>query len=292
MNNIKVLSWNCNSLEKKYDDVVILSQDYDVIMLQETFLTFKKKFSFKNFHIFRKDRHTGGGGLITLIKNNIQAELINSTYHIENTLETLSVKIITNTSPLIITNVYRPPHDDSRFVRANHWNNFLNSLPLNHSHLISGDFNAHSTFWGSHSECSIGTNLINTLADSELLILNSGQLTHFPSNLNQPSAIDLTIASPDIFITSEWYPLDSLHGSDHTPINININKKVDTFQNQSHRINLKKIDWEKFYTHINDNNTINSESYIKKSTTGKFTHLSDLILQALDHSTQNKSNKQ
>ena len=115
-------------------------------MLQKTFLSDNKKISFKNFHTFRKDRLTGSGGLITLIKNNIQAELIDSTYHVENTLETLSVRINTTNLPLIITNIYRPPHDDHRFVCANHWTKLLNSLPPQHSHLISGDFNAHSSF--------------------------------------------------------------------------------------------------------------------------------------------------
>ena len=73
--------------------------------------------------------------------------------------------------------------------------------------------------------------------DTDFIIVNNKELTHYPTNLNQPSAIDITMTSAEIRPICTWKTTDSLFGSDHTPIEIKILDKVEAFQNQSHKIN-------------------------------------------------------
>lgn len=84
------------------------------------------------------------------------------------------------------------------------------------------------------------------------MLLNSDQLTHFPSNLTRPSAIDLCLATNDIYLKCDWYPLESFHGSDHKPIIITIQIEFDTILHKPHKTNLNKVDWQKYRLHLTE----------------------------------------
>ena len=56
------------------------------------------------------------------------------------------------------------------------------------------------------------------IEESDLVVLNNGQPTHFNINNGQLSAIDLTLSSSSLASKCNWYALDEPHDSDHFPI--------------------------------------------------------------------------
>lgn len=292
--NLRVLYWNCHGIQNKYEDIIKLANDFDVIALQETLLNPDKNISFRNFHTFRKDRVTpGGGGLLTMVRNDICTQKIDTTYHKEGTLETLTIKLEIEGKPVHLTNLYRPPRDDTNFRRTKQWRKLLQSLDQDVNHLIMGDYNTHSSTWGS-TDTELGDDLLEAIFEEDLLILNSKEHTHFPTNMNKSSAIDLALVSAELYLLCEWHPLKALYGSDHKPISINIAAKLEIPQGKSHRINLKKVDWEVFSDFLREEEETTTETFNNLPTEEKYEQLLHLIKKALELANvenKNKNNK-
>ena len=115
--NIIILQVNINGLRNKLEELKLLIHDThaDSITIQETKLTPKAKTpKIHNFTAVRTDGlHKAGGGLITLIRDNITFTTtdIPSTINTHNT-ELQMVKVhINNTKHIIIANIYIPPRD-------------------------------------------------------------------------------------------------------------------------------------------------------------------------------------
>ena len=73
-----------------------------------------------------------------MIRDNIPTEVINDTYHKENVLESLTIKIKLENNSLCIINIYRPPKNDSFLTKNKLWNKLFNSLGKNGKHFIRG----------------------------------------------------------------------------------------------------------------------------------------------------------
>ena len=140
----------------KLEELKLLIHDThaDIITIQETKLTPKAKTQkIHNFTSVRTDRlHKAGGGLITLIRDNITFTTtdIPSTINTHN-IELQMVKVhINNTKHITITNIYIPPRDTT----STHYKTadtdiqlciqYITNIP--HS-VLTGDVNAHSTLW-------------------------------------------------------------------------------------------------------------------------------------------------
>ena len=91
---------------------------------------------------------------------------------------------------------------------------------------ILGDFNAHDRLWDNgriNSDCN---RLVENIMDSNLIILNDGDITRIPDRSDhRPSAIDISLMSPNLAILCSWNILDDCLGSDHLPISIEMNAK-------------------------------------------------------------------
>ena len=117
MRNLIIQQVNINGLRNKLEELKLLIHDThaDIITIQETKLTPKAKTpKIHNFTAVRTDRlHKAGGGLITLIRDNITFTTTNipSTINTHNT-ELQMVKVhINNTKHITIANIYIPPRD-------------------------------------------------------------------------------------------------------------------------------------------------------------------------------------
>src|SRR5690606_24208432 len=88
--------------------------------------------------------------------------------------------------------------------------------------LLLGDFNAHSFWWNSSRGSELRAEfLVDMLQENNFDLLNErNAFTHFPSNGNTPSVLDLTFASPSMFEQiSNWYiDPEADTGSDHAAI--------------------------------------------------------------------------
>ena len=114
-----ILHVNINGIKNKLDGLKLLIHDShaDIITIQKTKLTPKAKTpKIHNFTAVRTDRlHKTGGGLITLIRDNITFTItyIPSTINTHNTEPQMGKIHITNTKHITITNIYIPPRDNT-----------------------------------------------------------------------------------------------------------------------------------------------------------------------------------
>ena len=111
---VKILQWKCRSISNKIDNLKTIADNYDVILLSETWLTNKKKLQIKNFNIVRKDRSLKGnnnkdhgGGVCILIKFNLIFEeykqICNKPDHLESVAITL---LLENEEKILIGYIY------------------------------------------------------------------------------------------------------------------------------------------------------------------------------------------
>ena len=159
--NLIILQVNINGLRNKLEELNLLNHDThaDIITIQETKLTPKAKTpKIHNFTAVRTDRlHKVGGGLITLIRDNITFTTtdILSTINTHNK-ELQMVKVhINNTKHITIANIYIPPRDTTSTddktadTYIQHCIQYITNIP--HS-VLTGDVNAHTTLWHSYTD--------------------------------------------------------------------------------------------------------------------------------------------
>ena len=115
--------------------------------------------------------------------------------------------------------------------------------------LIAGDFNAHSTVWGCDHTGPRGRILESFIYYESLCILNTGQRTHFTVPSGQTSALDLTLASPQLAELFTWSVNEDPLGSDHFPVWIQ-SKDNPVLCSRPRRWNVQKADWERFQVSV------------------------------------------
>jgi len=149
---LNVLQWNCNGVRPQVHElkhfVASAPLPYEVICLQEMFLKSGQKLSIPGYSIIRRVRqHAPKGGLAILVQSHVRYVKING---IEvNGMEIMGIALKTDTGYTTVINGYRPPHkaiDITQFDRI-----FVNDTTI-----LTGDFNAKHTLWGSETEDDTG----------------------------------------------------------------------------------------------------------------------------------------
>ena len=192
--NLIILQVNINGLRNKLEELKLLIHDThaDIITIQETKLTPKAKTpKIHNFTSVRTDRlHKAGGGLITLIRDNITFTTtdIPSTINTHN-IELLMVRVhINNTKHITIANIYIPPRDttSTHYKTADtdiqHCIQYITNIP--HS-VLTGDVNAHSTLWHSYTDDYRGQLIADVISNSDHITLNTNTPTRVPNTTLQ-----------------------------------------------------------------------------------------------------------
>ena len=195
-----VCAINENGLNgNEYDEVGVMMLIHDthadIITIQETKLTPKAKTpKIHNFTSVRTDRlHKAGGGLITLIRDNITF----TTTAIPSTINTLNIELqmvmvhINNTKHITIANIYIPPRDttSTHYKTADtdiqHCIQYITNIP--HS-ILTGDGNAHSTLWHSYTDDHRGQLIADVISNSDHITLNTNTPTRVPNTTLQQTS--------------------------------------------------------------------------------------------------------
>jgi hypothetical protein len=120
------------------------------------------------------------------------------TLTIQSVLEVVGVRI--KELNLTLLAIYRPP---SLKVTANDWCDLAKQV--HGSALIGGDFNLHHVLWGCGGSSPEGTLFVDqVLSEIEYVVLNTGGNTRIPYVGQQPSALDLTLASTNVALKCSW----------------------------------------------------------------------------------------
>ena len=118
----------------------------------------------------------------------------------------------------------------------------FSSLSIHDPSLIFGDFNSHHTSWNSNIDTN-GIKLLNSINDSDLILVNQNTLTYINFNQNSLSNIDLVLFSPAIYDLIKFNILDHSWRSDHFPIIANLLvDKTPYIQKQWGFTSKKKLD--------------------------------------------------
>ena len=223
---------NINGLINKLEELKLLIHDThaDIITIQETKLTPKAKTpKIHNFTAVRTDGlHKAGGGLITLIRDNITFTTteIPSTINTQNT-ELQMVKVhITITKQITIANIYIPPRDttSTHYKTVDTGIQYITNIP---DSVLTGDVNEHSTLWRSYTDDHRGQLIVDVISYSDHITLNTNTPTRVPNTtLQQTSSPDITTVSNILYNRTSWTTQHAL-SSDHLPIITTINIRHD-----------------------------------------------------------------
>ncbi|XP_014228166.1 uncharacterized protein LOC106653279 [Trichogramma pretiosum] len=156
---------------------------------------------------------------------------------------------------LAVTSLYRSPHYDTE---KKEWSDLLQSHKNFDYIVIGGDFNSHHPAWGSTEPSKSGENLIDTISNHEIIVINDGSHTYYklitssedPSNKHViSSALDLTLISSSISKSTKWRVTDDKMHSDHFPVEYTITIKTKTIPTfHTHKLKLKKTNWKLYHS--------------------------------------------
>ena len=124
---------------------------------------------------------------------------------------------------------------------------YITNLP---NSIISGDINAHSPIWHSHTTDHRGDLIADLLGNSDHITLNTNTHTRLPFAANQrPTSPDITSITTNLYNRTHWETLNALN-SDHLPILTTINTRTNfrLQQNRQTYTNYNKANWQNFTT--------------------------------------------
>ncbi|KAK2724151.1 hypothetical protein QYM36_000869 [Artemia franciscana] len=190
----------------------------DIVLIQETLLNEQKTSpNFKGYSMARWDRKTGpGGGLMTLVKDNIPFKIVDDFISGKNEIGIISIKEDGTDNWISVINYYNRTATDFDFKQ------FKDAFQkCKERKIIAGDFNLHNPMWDSTSSPNHNSNLLaDFITDPQNMVclITPIDLGTRLNPLNgKTSTIDLTIASLDLSVDFEVV-IPSPFDSDHFPI--------------------------------------------------------------------------
>ncbi|GFX23652.1 probable RNA-directed DNA polymerase from transposon X-element [Trichonephila clavipes] len=194
------------------DDVKDIIRQYHpvCVALQETFLKSCHTTKIRRYGCVRKDTEgpsvSGGVCIFTSL------DVPSSALPLHTSLQAVAV-IIHSTSLITVCCLYLPPNT---VIHQHDLNNLVYQLPA--PFVILGDFNGHSTLWGSAKTSSRGRQIEQVLSDHCLCLLNHEEPTYFHEPARSFHTLDLAICSPSLYPHLNLSVEKDLYNSDPLPI--------------------------------------------------------------------------
>jgi hypothetical protein len=132
-------------------------------------------------------------------------------------------------------------------ISAEEYDHFLSQLGT--QYLVTGDWNAKHTAWGSHLTTVKGRNLLQTIQQNNLSYLSTGEPTYWPTDVNKiPDLLDsaITNGTSDLHTTTE----SNLElESDHSAVTIIISANI-IWKETPRKLCNRRTNWVQFQTYI------------------------------------------
>lgn len=245
-----LVQWNVNGFHARREFIQLIQNKFSpaVFCLQETNFKNNHCASIRGYNKFFKNRTNtdhASGGVAIYVKENIPCEEIQIVSNLEAVAISISIP-----SKTTICNVYLP---NSTTLELADLESLTRQLPK--PFVIVGDFNSHNALWGSTRTDKRGRTVGKWLENTELVVLNENEHTHFNCSSGSLSSIDLSLCSANIACAIEWTVNEDLYNSDHFPIHINLNNNLSdsNVRNLNSSWNFNKADWSLFSEHVNSN---------------------------------------
>ena len=242
---LNILQWNCRSLVPKLKifESLLIQEKIHIAAICETWLNSDNNLNIKNYNVFRQDRINSFGGVAILSHKSILACKTN--YNTSNNdIEVVGVKILNCDQIRYIYSVYCP--SDARTTQYD-WDHLLSFCDT--KTLILGDFNAHHVDW-SYKTDTRGTQLYNSIVDSNFITLNDGNATRLQlvQGVLHKTSPDLSLVSSDIPFNFDWSVTNESLGSDH--LIIKLCTSIQFNMNFIKKRNFKLANWHGYRTYI------------------------------------------
>ena len=172
-------------------------------------------------------------------------------------LELQSIKITSDFGVLDLVNVYNP----CKNITYEEFKHYVSQLEK--SHILVGDFNAHSPLWNVNGKRNhTGESLEALVEELDLGVLLCGEhSTYLDRKAGTESSLDLCITTSDLYTIGEVIIGPDL-GSDHLPIqcNFELNVVKDKMTKPSKWL-LNGVDWKLWTEKIAENYKNLSQTY-------------------------------
>ena len=195
-------------------------ENIDICCIQETHLQKDKTFKARGYQCFRTDR--GGdrrkGGIITLIKSNINAYMSSSS---NDGAEQHTITVNTLKKDIILVNYYCP----------NNVNLALHNIHVRDSNfIIMGDFNSHSQSWGYDHIDARGEEIEAWQDDKNLTLINQpyDTPTFYSRCWHTTRTPDIALCTEDLHSITMREVGNQLGGSDHRPAYLTLEASINS----------------------------------------------------------------
>ncbi|GBN36242.1 hypothetical protein AVEN_233532-1 [Araneus ventricosus] len=181
------------------------------IGLQETFLSSHHSLKLRGYNSVRKDAATGSNhsGVVCILTSNLYPS---TPLTLHTSLQAVAVQVHARTL-VTVCSVYLPPHD---VISQQDLDTLVDQLPT--PFILLGDFNGHSTLWGSDDTNSRGRQIERFISNNCLCLLNNDEKTYFHEPTRTFHSLDLAICSPALMPLLNFSVGCDLHNSDHFPL--------------------------------------------------------------------------
>ena len=232
--------WNCQGVRSKRKELELYPKEnnFDIVALNETFLTKKIDFKIQGYDTIKSDHSTRvRGGVAFLVKHGlvISKEYRNADFNIITNNEALVIDIdLSNNQNLILVTIYCPNGNPNlRLFKT------INNLSDNV--IFVGDFNSKSEAFGCAKENTSGPMLKTIQSQLTLIYLNTDEHTHLDRYTGNTDILDMAFISPDLSKHDIQFLIGDGLGGDHLPIEIAIDLNLlGTYTLTPLRINLTR----------------------------------------------------
>ena len=157
-------------------------------------------------------------------------------------------------------------------IKGSEWIELSNAIKNFKSFLVVGDFNAHHSLWESTRNCPNGVVIVNNM--------------DFENFIN----IDLSFVSPQLALIASWEVLDDSWGSDHFPIEININVVRRQIEKKDYRYKMNKADWNKLNEEFDKGlSQFQTMEYLKTEVLTRYDRFINFLQTSIEKSMNNSS---
>lgn len=235
------IQWNVNGIRERYAELQLVTSEVQpgIIAVQETRLS--QIDTLKNFQR-GEYKWSIRPGPTSSTQNGVGLAVHNSLIHtflrVNTNLQVVAARVGYPIEATYVS-IYIPCHSPPNQLHAE-LDKLMSELP--HPVVIMGDFNSHSALWGSYKNDNKGAVIEDFAAQHNLIILNTGEHTRLDPRSGRTSAIDLTIASPEIAPKLQWNVDPDNRTSDHFPVIITSSMAVPTRRCRKRWIH-ERADW-------------------------------------------------
>ena len=215
-----IMFWNCQGIRSKHKELELYLKEnnFDIVALNETFLTKKVDFKIQGYDTIKNYRSTGTrGGVAFLVKHGlvINKEYSNTDFNIITDNEALVIDIdLCNNQNLILATIYCPNGNPN--FRLFETNNLSDNV------MFVGDFNLKLEAFGCAKKNSSGPMLKNIQGHLNLTYLNTDEHTHLDKRTGNTDILDMAFISSNLIKHETQFLIGDDLGSDHLPIDISI----------------------------------------------------------------------